>query len=350
MAVSLELLNSTYQDFKGPLVTTFSQNTPTRQALAKRGKISSEGGSYIERSLMTGSPSRGQGVYNGDETIDRTRYKKLNKFRVDFHRVVTAISIPKKEMAQNKGKAGVIKLIDAYPKATADGWAVDDEKFWLTGKTAGMVFDSEDFYGFLTLNGQFASGVGTGVENGYLDFADPSAQTETVQNVAKSSSDYIYNQYGDITGWSTDGVKTLRKVYRRCAQFCGRPNGGPDLMIMDDDTFGNYQDSKQDIVRLQKVSDNTDKGNLLQDVFAVAAVYGSILIDLAADFTGVAADGVTYMVDTNWLEIVQLEKPTASDFIDGGTDQDCVVAKMSAHEARIFQKPAAHGCVSGGSR
>ena len=349
MAVSLELLNSTLQDFKGPVVNTFSQNTPTREALGKKGKISSEGGTYVERSLMTGSPSRGVGIYNGDETVDRTRYKKLNKFRVDFHRVVIPVVIPNKELVQNKGKQGVIKLIEAYPKAVADAMALDDEKYWLTGKTAGMAFDSEEFYGFLTLNGQFALGNGVGVEAGYLDFVAPASQTDTVQNVPKLEADRIYNQYGDITGWSTDGERVLRQVYRRCSQMCGRPNGGPDLIIMDDDTFANYTAAKKDIVRLMKVKDATDQGNLLTDVFGLASVQGSVLIDLAADFTGVALDGVTYLIDTNWLEIVQLEKPSLSDFVDAGTDQDGVVAKMCMHEARIFQKPTAHGCISGGA-
>lgn len=349
MAVSLELLNTTLQDFKGPIVNTYSQQTPTRELLMKKGKISSEGGTYVERGLMTGSPSKGTGIYGGDETLDRTRYKKAEKFRVDFHRVVVPIVIPNKELKQNSGKLAVIKMIENYPKAVADGLAIDDEKFWLTGKTSDMVFASEDFYGFSTLNGQFASGNGTGVEFGFLEFAAAASQTNTLQNVAKSEAARLYNQYGDITGWSTDGEKVLRQVYRRCAQFCGRQNGGPDLMIMDDDTFANYTASKKDIVRLVKVSDQTDKGNLLTDVFALASVYGSVLIDLAADFTGVAQDGVTYMVDTNWLEIVQLEKPTLSDFVDAGSDQDGVVAKMAMHEARIFQKPAAHGCVSGGA-
>lgn len=353
MPVSTELLNTTFQDFKGPLVTGFYSNTPTMAALKSKGRISGEGGAYVERDMQTGSPARGQGIYNGDESLDRTRHQKIVKFRVDFHRVVVSINIPKKEMLQNKGKAGVIKLIDAYPKNVVDGYTQDREKYWLTGKSEGIVFDSDAFYGWLTLNGQFSAGVGTGLANGYLDFRTPAQQTsdaESVQNVTKSQSSHHFNQYGDIPNWATDGVKTLRKVYRACAQKAGKPNSGPDLIIMDDDTYGNYQESKLDLIRLMKVKDQTDKGNMLEDVFGLAAVYSSTAIDLAADFTGVALDGVTYMINTDWLEIVQLQAMTISDFVDGGPDSDSVTAKAECMEAAIFQKTNAHGCVSGGAK
>lgn len=349
MSVSTELLNSTYQDFKGPTVNTFSQNVPAISALEKKGKISKEGGSFVERSLMTGSSATGTGIYTGDETLDRTRAKKLGKFRVDFHRIVVPIVIPNKDKVQNQGKKGAVKLLETYVKGAADGVAVDREKYWLTGKSTAFVLPSEELYGSLTLNGQFAAGLGVGVENGYLDFVAPASQTDLVQNVSKSLANFIYNQYGDITGWAIDGVRTLRKVYRACSQFAGKPNSGPDLIVMDDDTYGNYQESKFELLRLMKVSDKTDNGNMVQDVFGLATIYASNLIDLAADFTGVAADGVTYMLNTDWIEIIQLESMELSDFVDAGTDQDGVVSKMSWHEATIFQKPPAHGCISGGA-
>jgi len=353
MAVSRELLNTTFENFRGPLVRTFAQNTPLRRMLISKAKITTDAGSFVERGIITGSPSRGTGMFNGDEVLDRTRRKKTDRYRVDYHRVVISINIPQKELNQNKGKQGAVKLIQDYPKSVTDSYVMDREKYLLVGKSAGMAIDSEELYGYSTLNGQFTSGIGSGVENGLLDFRTPADQTadgELVQNVAKSSAIWHYNQYGDIGTWATDGMKVLRRTYRAAAQFASGENGGVDLIFMDDETYGNYQESKADIVRTKKLDENIDKGNTLKDVFALAGVFPSQLIDLAADMTGDAVDGVIYGINTEWVEIVQLEKSHMSGFVDAGPDQDGVTAKLSEHEAMIWQKFPAHFCISGGSR
>ena len=201
MAISTELLNSTFEDFRGPLVMGWQQNVPLRAMLMKKGKVSSEGGKYVERPLMTGAPARGVGIFNGDEVLDRTRYKKLKRLRVDFHRIVVSINIPNKELKQNTGKAAALSLINEYPKVVIEGIGVDREKYLLTGKSTSFVMDAAELYGYATLNGQFTAGVGTGVEQGFLDFRTPAQQNtdaEVVENIAKSTADYHYNQYGDI--------------------------------------------------------------------------------------------------------------------------------------------------------
>lgn len=350
MTISTELLNSTFEDFRGPLIMGWQQNTPIRAMLMKKGKMSGgDGGKYVERPLMTGSPARGVGMFNGDEVLDRTRYKKLKRIRVDSHRVVVSINIPNKELRLNTGKAAALRLIDEYPKVTLDGIGVDREKYLLTGKSTGYTIDAAELYGYITLNGQFTAGIGTGVENGILDFVAPASQADLVENYTKSVADAHFNQYGDIGTWATDGIIVLRKVYRACAQYSGKPNGGPDILILDDDTYGNYQSSKADIVRTMKVEDNINKSNMLTDVMGLAGVYPSLLLDLASDFTGVALDGVGYFVNTDFIEVIQYEKPSVTPFKDVDSDQDCVTAKYCEQEAMIFTKLTAHGCTSGGA-
>jgi len=349
MSISTELLNSTFEDFKGPLVNGWQMNSPLRAMLIKKGKVSSEGGKYVERPLMTKAPARATGIFNGDEVLDRTRYKGLKRIRVDFHRVVVSINIPIKEMKQNTGKLAALSLVQAYPKTVLDGIGMDREKYLFTGKSFGMVADSAALYGYSTLNGQFTAGNGTGVENGMLDFATPAAQTETVENYAKSVADGHFNQYGDIGVVATDGQEVWRKVYRACAQYSGKPNGGPDIIVFDDDSYGKYQGLKADLVRTMKVEDNVNKSNMLQDVFGLAGVYPSLLIDLANDFTGVALDGVGYFLNTDFIEIIQLEKPNVTSFKEVDADQDCVTAKYCEHEAMIITKMTAQGCTSGGA-
>ena len=349
MSVSVELLNTTLADLKGPMVSAFYQNVPTFRALEKKGRITADGGTQIERSIMSGSPARGTGIFNGDETLDMTRYKKSQKYQVEFHRVVLPINIPKKELLQNKGRLGAIKLIDTYPKVTMDGFTVDYEKYLLTGASSGIAIDSAELAGFTTFNGQFTAGVGTGVTNGLLDFLAPASQTDTVQNVAKSQANFHFNQFQSITAFATDGITKIRKLYRQCAQFAGKPNGGPDIIVMDDDTFGNYQDAKLDLVRLTALPQGTDKGNLLQDVIGVGGVYASALINLSTDFTSAPAAGVTYMINTDFLELVYIQKMTISDFTDQIAQQDAVTAKVEFHHQMVLTKFPAHGCVAGGA-
>ena len=65
-----------------------------------------EGGTKIERSFSGGAPARGVGVYVGDELLNMTRRQQIRKFEVEPHRLVMAINIPKRELAQNSGKVG----------------------------------------------------------------------------------------------------------------------------------------------------------------------------------------------------------------------------------------------------
>lgn len=347
MSVSIELLNTTKAELSGPMLNTFDRNVPTRAALLKKDKFVSEGGIYMERPIMTGSPAKGVGLYNGDEPSDMTRYKRSLKFQVEPHRIFLTITIPKRELARNRGKNGAISLIKAYPMAVISAIASDMEKYLLTGKTLGLAFDSAEFYGFSTLNGQFASGLNLGTTNGLLDFATPASQTDVVQAVAKSLANFNYNQYGASAGWLTDGNRVTRKTYRKCAQFASKPDSGPDIVIMDDDSYANWTEDKLDLTRLVKVSDNPDT-TMLQDVLGRGRVYPSDFIDLAADFTGAAANGVIYMVNTDFVEVGTWEKQSLGDFKEVIGNQDVVVAPFTYDGVSVFfNKFPAHGCVTG---
>ena len=325
------------------------QSVPLWSHLEKKGKVSKDGGLYISRSWMRGAPSKGTGMFSGDEALDLTRYQRSQKYRVETHRVVIPCSIPKKELNINQGKSAAVRLIEEYPKTDLEAAALDINSFMLSGISTGLVFPSAELYGFSCLNGQFTSGRGVGLDSGLLEFAAPNTQTQVTQDIAKSEANYHYNQYQDITAFATDGMRRLRQVYRACAHYAGKPGGGPDLIIMDDATFGNFQLEKQDLVRVQVVGSNLDKGNLVQDVLGVGGVYSDPTIDIANDFTGVAADGVTYMLNTDFFELVLFEKFSFGKFEEPIGSQDAIVAKAAMQGNLICRKFPAQGCVSGGS-
>ena len=348
MAISTEILNTTFSDLRGPLVNSFVRSNELFEALMSKARMPMEGGSLIERSFAGGAPARGGGIYVGDELLNMTRRQQIKRYKVEPHRLVVAINIPKKELMFNSGKLAVIRLIEEYPQTTMESAKADINKFLLTGVSRGLVFQTAELRGMLTLNGQNGSGVGTGVTNGLLDFVAPASQTDTVQDVAKSSSYYHFNQYNDITAWATDGMTQLRKTYRQCAHYAGGPSKGPDVVIMDDSTFSNFEDSRLNLVRVSVVEDKTERSNTLDLSLGLASVKSSIDIDLA-DFTGAAADGVSYILNSDYLEFPLSEAPMISDFKERVGDQDVVTALFSMQGNLISTKVPAQGVVSGGS-
>jgi hypothetical protein len=350
MSISTELLNTTFADLRGPLVNSFVRSNELFDALDKKARMPMEGGTYIERSFSGGAPARGVGVYVGDELLNMTRRQQIRKYQVEPHRLVVAINIPKRELNQNSGKLAVIRLIEQYPQSTMEAAKADINKYLLTGVSRGLVFQTSELSGMLTLNGQFSSGIGTGVTNGLLDFEAIGSQTDTVQGVAKSSTYFHYNQYNDISAWSSNGITQLRKTYRQCAHYAGGPGKGPDLVIMDDDTFTNFEDSRRDNVRVSIVDEKIDKSNTLGLSIGLAEVHSSIDLD-RSDFTAATApaDGVTYMLNTDYIEFPMLEAPNITEFKERVGDQDVVTALFSMQGNMICTKTVAQGCVSGGA-
>tara|TARA_Y100000114_G_C11760344_1_gene329217 strand:+ start:1503 stop:2444 length:942 start_codon:yes stop_codon:yes gene_type:complete len=311
-----------------------------------------EGGTKIERSFSGGAPARGVGVYVGDELLNMTRRQQIRKFEVEPHRLVMAINIPKRELNQNSGKLAIIRLIEEYPQTSMEAAKADLNKFLLTGVSRGLAFNTSELLGMLSLNGNHSSGIGTGVTNGLLDFQATGSQTDVVQGVAKSASYFHFNQYNDITLFSADGMSQLRKTYRQCAHYAGGVGKGPDMVIMDDDTYTNFEDERSQNVRVTLVDDKVDKSNTLGLNLGLASVTSSIDLDrtdTTAFGSGAPADGVTYMLNTDYIEFPMLEAPNISEFKERVGDQDVVTAIFAMQGNMICTKLPALGCVSGGA-
>jgi hypothetical protein len=348
MAITTEVLNTTFADLRGPLVNSFVRSNELFDALMSKARMPMEGGSFIERTFTGAAPARGVGIFVGDELLNMTRRQEIRKFQVEPHRLVVAINIPKKELMFNSGKLAVIRLIEEYPKTTMDGAQADINAYMLTGASRGLVFQTAELRGLLSLNGEVTTGIGTGVTNGLLDFATPATQTDPVQGVAKSSTYFHFNQYNDITAWATNGLTNLRKTYRQCAHYAGGMGKGPDLVVMDDDTYGNFEESRLNLVRVKVVEDKTDKTNMLGLDLGVAKVYPSIDLDRSL-FSAPANDGVTYILNTDYIEFPLAEAPKISDFKERVGDQDVVTALFSMQGNLICTKTPAQGAVSGGA-
>ena len=348
MSISTELLNTTFADLRGPLVNSFVRSNELFEALNSKARMPMEGGTKIERSFSGGAPARGVGVYVGDELLNMPRRQQIRKFAVEPHRMVMAINIPKRELAQNSGKLAIIRLIEEYPQTSMEAAKADMNKYLLTGVSRGLAFQTSELKGLLTLNGIKTDGIGDGVSDGLLDFEAIASQSDTVQGVAKSSSYFHYNQYNDISAFDTNGITQLRKTYRQCSHYAGGIGKGPDMIFMDDDTYTNFEDARRDNVRVTVVDDKIDKSNTLGLSLGLASVTSSIDLD-RSDFTLAAADGVTYMLNTDFIEFPMLEAPNVSEFKERVGDQDVVTAIFAMQGNLICTKLVAQGCVSGGA-
>jgi hypothetical protein len=356
MPISTELLNSTFADLRGPLVNSFVRSNELFEALDKKARIPAEGGTLIERTFTGAAPARGVGIYVGDELLNMTRRQEIRKFAVEPHRLAVAINIPKKELQMNSGKLAVIRLIEEYPKSVMEGAKADINKYLLTGTSRGLVFTTAELAGLLTLDGSDSSGIGTGVTNGLLDWQPPTNQGDKVQNVTKDSSYFHFNQYGEISAWATNGMQTLRKTYRKCAHYAGGMGKGPDLVIMDDDTYTNFENDKLSNVRVSVVEDKTEKSTMLGLDLGIAKVYSSIDLDRSGMSSSTADGasytpslGATYILNTDFMEFAVHEAPNISEFKERVGDQDVVTAVFTMQGNLICTKTPALGCVAGGA-
>tara|TARA_R100000388_G_scaffold94883_1_gene83964 strand:- start:950 stop:1411 length:462 start_codon:yes stop_codon:yes gene_type:complete len=142
----------------------------------------------------------------------------------------------------------------------------------------------------------------------------------------------------------------LRKTYRKCAHYAGGLGKGPDLAIMDDDVYTSFEGARINRVRVNVINNETGNTNSLEMELGVAKVFSSIDLDNASSgFAGSdAADGVTYLINTDYLEFPTLEAPTISEFQERVGDQDVVTALFSMQGNMICTKLAAQGAVTGG--
>lgn len=352
MAVTADLLNSTLADLRGPIEHTLEQKVPGADLLMKRGKISTEKGILIERTIMGGSPAQGVGISpGGGTTIPIGRTEQTKKIQVQPHRLVVAISIPKGEMITNDGKLGAIKLVKTYVDAVQKLYPVDLDRYWFSGTSPGHVFATSQLAGFNTLNGQVTNAFGLiGVTQGLIEFAATTSQNDTTQNLAKSSTYGYVNQYRNITSYASDGWKTYRAAYRDVAQFNPRGNEGPDFVYMDFDSYAQYEEDKATRIRSVTVQDKTDKTNDLMELEMGSARVIAAKNIVLTDFTGDAASGLAYYLTSEGVEFVWYQKPELSDFDDKVATSDSVIAKLEMMGCPLITGMRLQGAVTGGAR
>ena len=75
------------------------------------------------------------------------------------------------------------------------------------------------------------------------------------------------------------------------------------MIFMDDDTYTNFEEERSQNVRVSIVDDKIDKSNTLGLSLGIASVTSSIDLDRRLHWC--RADGVTYMLNTDYIEFPQ---------------------------------------------
>lgn len=353
MAISTDELNTTLANLRPGYQSTFARtNVFLARCVNKKKVRTPDSGTHIEKVLMTGSPSQGVGVANGYEVAPGARIQKSKQLKIAYYEFFQSIQISGKEMRENSGTHGVVKLIEMYPDAAMKAFKKDLNQYLLTGTTGSASSSSpNDYFGFITLNGQFSSGKVEGTENGLLDFAAPSAQNESVEGVTKSEASGHYNQFQAITGWATDGRKKLSTAYfdaEANADTDGENPAGPDLIMCDRGSYANFVESKSDSVRVQ-VNDAKTEGKMsTSNTFYRADVRYDAALD-AALFTGDATGGVWYGLNTDYWMWYILKDADISPFQDYLATQEVVTAKLVFHGQGMCERLNTQFCLTGGA-
>ena len=348
MAISTEVLNTTYRRLKGPLVQTFLRRTPFLDALATNSRIrkSIDGGTTIERAIMTGSPATGRGIFNGTELLNLTRTKRTSQVKVEPHRLAAAIAIPNRELVQNSGQMAVMRLIEKYPEAFMKSTDLCLESFFLTGRapSGNHAFTASAMSGFVSLNGDYSSGTLTGTTHGLLDFAAPASQTQEVESVTKSEANVWYNQYEAISSWNAEGILKLGQLIRRCGHYS--LEGKPSIGFMDPESMANLEQSKRGHVRVEVVDQAQEKGDLHTIEHNGVIFHESLDMDRSL-FGAPMSNGFGYVLNPAYFEMPVLEEPELTEFEDMIASQDVVVSKFKFHAQLLCTHLAAQGAFTG---
>lgn len=321
MATSADVLNFATQKLIPKWTEQFYQYHPVLDKIVLKGNIErgTQGGPYIEFPIVTNGPGQVTRIETGSEVYSSVRRTVGSKGTVYAPRMIYSFIIPGKDLAEASGETAIARLIKVYPEA-----ALMEFHEMLSGQLVVGNGSGDNVQGFLTLNGDttYDTGGPTTTEGGVFEFAAKASQTNNVFGIVKeggaSGVTGWYNQYQEVTDFSTHGRYRMRRAYWD-ASVEGKSGGPVDLMIGDVVSFNNYFEDLDTNVRYatefkgESGANNVRQGLMFHD----AAFY----VEPSLDYTDSAFSsrtGVIYGLKSDtWHLYTQGEdasKETKGDF------------------------------------
>lgn len=306
-------------DLRSDLAATWYERSMFLGELRKRAKIRDWVGTpEVTDTLFYGVPGSVQPVVTGDEVFTPTLSQITKKIKVAPAYLTGYIALPKRLVMENKNSKGqLVNLATRYPTQMMDAM-FRTMNYWLLTATipsqGSVVAAASQLARIGTLNGAWASGTETGVTNGFLDFAAPSSQTDTVMNLAKSNSYGHVNQYQGITAWSTDGESKIRQLYRKC-RAADPGDRAPDMCLMDFNTYDNLAKSRVDKILFRSMNDNIGQAYQEFTIEGMRVCYDLAMDRTASIFSGTnQANGFGYMLNFEYWTLFESEAMNVAKF------------------------------------
>jgi len=297
MSVSPDVLASALVDLEPGYEELFTRWSPMWNAVInKNGKETLQ--SYRkEFTVVTGGPGSVSGIDTGQEVIAGGLNQTGVRGNEIAPRMIYAFDVPGKMLDEANGKQDIARIIEAYPDLAMQDFHEFITKQFIMGEGTNGVG------GFITLNGQKNYTPQGEVRNGVFEFLAPASQTNTVFGLTKNTVAGWYNQFGDITSFAANGRFTMRTVYDAARTQSSKLKGPVDLMFCDPLFYHNYEEDLDDMVRFVPAQSMQKGDPSITDAMDGQKFKGAIIYPeekiLPAGFTGVAADGVCYGINSS---------------------------------------------------
>jgi len=258
MAISADVYATALQEQMKGLSETFMLWHPLLEKIVTNGNIKTDTlqGPFRDFTIVQGGPGKVTTIYGGSEVISGGRTQQGKRGNTFAGRMIYHFDTPLKDLAYANGAQDLAQLLKNYPEASVG----DLHERISTQLACGT---GVDVGAFATLFGGEGAGSVTfnpeGVaRNGFLQSDTVANQTATIHNLAAQShatdgTTGWYNQFEDISGFSTDGLRLLRKAYYAASRQ-GKVGGPVDLMFADEQSYLNLLDELTDSVRISSVS------------------------------------------------------------------------------------------------
>lgn len=297
MSISADVLATALQELMPSYTEMFTSWHPIFQYVVQNGGLEKGvlGGPYREFTVVTGGPGNVTQIVHGSEIIQGGRNQTAQRGNAYAPRLIYAFDVPAKDLAEANGKMDFARILQAYPELAMSDFhdRLSTQLAMGTGTGVG---------GFTTLNGDTTYSPNGTARSGVLEFNAVGSQTNTVHGLSSSSVTGWENQWGNISGFTTDGRSKMREVYYACNRQGAQVMGKVDLLLGDEASYLAYLDDLDDQVRI--TAETTAAGDRAPNEIRRGVKFedADFYLEDAIDVTGFsdtdADDGCIYMLNT----------------------------------------------------
>lgn len=231
------LLSHTTQfiEKKGVIQDAIFASNPVFYELKTKGRVKASGGERVQVNLMYGKNSTA-GSYSRYDVLDISPQDGLGAAYFPWAQESVAVSIDGLSILQNAGPEKIKDLISSkMEQATMSVAETMNEQLW-DAEAAGNEVTGNSGKNILSIP--------------MLVDADPDRDTAAIGGLNPSTYAWWNNQAFDYGASNTFSIfkSKLNHAYNTC-QNEGRLGGGPDLIVMDQQAYENYEASLEDYKR-----------------------------------------------------------------------------------------------------